>query len=67
MAEKISVKGDDIAPLYKWLVSEAAKKGFNDPVTWNFTKFLVDENGQLVTVFSAKTQPMSEEVLKYLN
>ena len=66
MAEKISVKGDDIAPLYKWLVSEAAKKGFNDPVTWNFTKFLVDEKGQLVTVFGAKTQPMSEEVLKYL-
>ena len=67
MAEKISVKGDDIAPLYKWLVSEAAKKGFNDPVTWNFTKFLVDEKGQLVTVFSAKTQPMSDDVLKYLN
>ena len=67
MAEKISVKGDDIAPLYKWLVSEAAKKGFNDPITWNFTKFLVDEKGQLVTVFNAKTQPMSDEVLKYLN
>jgi len=67
MAEKISVKGDDIAPLYKWLVSEAAKKGFNDPITWNFTKFLLDEKGQLVTVFNAKTQPMSDEVLKYLN
>jgi|SRR5688572_4846374 len=67
MAEKISVKGDDTAPLYRWLVDEAAKKGIKDPVTWNFTKFLVDENGQLVTVFSAKTQPMSEEVLKYLN
>jgi glutathione peroxidase len=67
MAEKISVKGDDTAPLYKWLVDEAAKKGIKDPVTWNFTKFLVDENGQFVTVFSAKTQPMSEEVLKYLN
>jgi len=67
MAEKISVKGEDIAPLYKWLVSEAAKKGFNDPVTWNFTKFLLDEKGQLVTVFNAKTQPMSDEVLEYLN
>ena len=67
MAEKISVEGEDIAPLYKWLVSEAAKKGFNDPVTWNFTKFLLDEKGQLVTVFNAKTQPMSDEVLKYLN
>ena len=67
MADKVSVKGDDIAPIFKWLVDEAAKKGINDPITWNFTKFLVDEKGQLVTVFSPKTTPMSEEVLKYLN
>lgn len=67
MGDKVSVKGDDIAPLFKWLVDEAAKKGINDPITWNFTKFLVDEKGQLITVFSPKTKPMSEEVLKYLN
>lgn len=67
MADKVSVKGDDIAPIFKWLVDEAAKKGINDPITWNFTKFLVDEKGNLVTVFSPKTAPMSEEVLKYLN
>lgn len=67
MADKVSVKGDDIAPLFKWLVDEAAKKGINDPITWNFTKFLVDEKGNLVTVFPPKTTPTSEEVLKYLN
>jgi glutathione peroxidase len=67
MADKVSVKGDDIAPIFKWLVDEAAKKGINDPITWNFTKFLVDEKGNLVTVFSPRTTPMSEEVLKYLN
>lgn len=67
MGDKVSVKGDDIAPLFKWLVDEAAKKGIKDPITWNFTKFLVDEKGDLVTVFSPKTTPMSEEVLKYLN
>lgn len=67
MGDKVSVKGDDIAPLFKWLVDEAAKKGINDPITWNFTKFLVDEKGKLITVFSPKTKPMSEEVLKYLN
>lgn len=67
MADKVSVKGDDIAPLFKWLVDEAAKKGINDPITWNFTKFLVDEKGNLVTVFPPKTTPMSEEVLKYMN
>lgn len=67
MAEKISVKGDDIHPLYKYLVDEAAKKGFEDPVKWNFTKFLVNENGELITVIHNKVNPMSDDVLKYLN
>ena len=67
MAEKISVKGDDIAPLYKYLEDEAAKKGLADPVKWNFGKFLLDEQGNLIATFSPKTQPMSEEILKYLN
>ena len=67
MAAKISVKGEDMSPLYKYLVNEAQKKGFADPVKWNFTKFLIDEEGKLVTVFSHKTKPLSEDVLKYLN
>jgi len=67
MAEKVSVKGDDIAPIFKYLVDEAARKGIKDPISWNFTKFLLDEKGELVTVFSPKTKPLSEEVLKYLN
>ena len=67
MAEKISVKGDDIHPLYKYLTEEAAKKGFADPVKWNFTKFLVNEKGELITVIHNKVNPMSEDVLKYLN
>jgi len=67
MAEKISVKGDDIHPLYKYLTEEAKKMGIEDPVKWNFTKFLIDENGKLITVIHNKVQPMSEEVTKYLN
>ena len=67
MAEKVSVKGDDIAPIYKYLLAEAKKKGFEDPIKWNFTKFLLDEKGALITVIHNKTKPMSEEVLKYLN
>jgi len=83
MAEKVSVRGDDIDPLFKWLVeqsNELAKKVptdnskdivwrkfLQDPVVWNFTKFLVDENGNLIAVFHNKVNPMSDEVLKYLN
>ena len=67
MADKVSVKGDDIAPIYKYLEEEAAKKGLADPVKWNFGKFLIDEKGTLIATFSPKTLPMSEEILKHLN
>lgn len=67
MAEKVSVKGDDIHPLFKYLVAEAGKMGIEDPIKWNFTKFLVDEKGKLVAVFPSKVKPTSEEVTKYLN
>jgi glutathione peroxidase len=66
MAEKVSVKGDDIAPIYQYLTEEAVKKGIENPVKWNFTKFLLNEKGELITVIHHKTKPMSEEVLKYL-
>lgn len=67
MADKISVKGDDTHALYKYLKEQAAAKGFTDPVSWNFGKFLVNEKGELIATFSPRTQPMSEEILKYLN
>ena len=67
MADKVSVKGEDTAPIFKYLVAEAEKMGIKDPVKWNFTKFLLDEKGNLITVIHNKTKPMSEEVLKYLN
>ncbi len=67
MAEKISVKGDDTHALYKYLKEQATAKGFADPVTWNFGKFLINEKGELIATFSPRTTPMSEEILKYLN
>lgn len=68
MAAKVSVKGDDAAPLFKYLTEEAKKMGTPDPVVkWNFTKFLIDENGKLVKVFPSKVSPMSEEITIHLN
>jgi len=54
MAAKVSVKGDDMAPIYKYMVALAEKNGFTDPIKWNFTKFLFDENGKFLTVFFNK-------------
>lgn len=67
MADKVSVKGEDIHPLFKYLVGEASKMGIEDPIKWNFTKFLIDEKGKLVNVFGSKVKPMSEDITKYLN
>lgn len=67
MAAKVSVKGNDIAPVFKYLTNEAKKLGFDDPIKWNFTKFLLDEHGKLITVIHNRVNPMSEDVLKYLN
>lgn len=68
MAEKSDVVGDNISPLFKYLTDEAHKLGVADPVVkWNFTKFLVDENGKLLAVFPSKVKPMDDQITKYLN
>ena len=68
MAGKVDVVGDKIHPLFKYLTDEAMKMGVQQPVIkWNFTKFLLDENGKLIAVFPSKVTPMSEELTKYLN
>lgn len=60
MHEKIDVNGEDAHPLYDYLKS--SKKGLlTDNIKWNFTKFLVDKNGQVVERFSPKTRPESIE------
>lgn len=66
MAAKVSVKGDDIHPLFQWLNDEAKKLGKEDPIKWNFTKFLLDENGKLIDVFPSKIKPMDNEITKFL-
>ena len=67
MAEKISVKGEDIHPLFKWLTSKQDNGVMDAEIKWNFTKFLIDKNGKLVAVFPSAVTPMSEEITKYLN
>ena len=66
MAEKISVKGNDTHPLYQFLKEQAEKKGFDNPVTWNFGKFLLDEKGELIATFSPRTDPMSSDITNWL-
>jgi glutathione peroxidase len=66
MMAKISVKGSDIHPLYKWLTSKSLNGSFDIPVKWNFQKFLIDENGKLVNVLMSKDSPFDERITGWL-
>lgn len=57
---KTSVKGADINPLYQYLTT---KSGFNGPIKWNFNKFLVDVNGNVVDRYDSPVDPMSPQVI----
>jgi glutathione peroxidase len=67
LMEKISVKGDDMHPLYKWLTSKSLNGVMDSEVKWNFQKYLIDENGKLVDVMYSKEKPESEKSLKWLS
>lgn len=62
MAAKISVKGDDMAPIYQWLTQKKYNGYEDSEIKWNFQKYLINEKGQLVAVFDPKVQPESEEI-----
>lgn len=66
MAAKVSVKGGDIAPIYKWLTSKSENGVMDADIKWNFTKFLLDEHGVLLAVFDSEVKPMSEAIVSYL-
>lgn len=66
MMSKISVKGDDMAPLYKWLTDKIENGVSDATVKWNFNKFLIDEKGNWVAWKPSKITPMSEEITKWI-
>jgi glutathione peroxidase len=66
MAAKVSVKGSDTAPIFQYLTEKDLNGVKNTTILWNFTKFLVDENGKLIDSFVSTTKPTDEAITKYL-
>ena len=63
MFSKISVKGDDIHPLYKFLTNEDKQGDKGGEIRWNFDKFLVGRDGKVIGRFHPKTTPDAEDVV----
>lgn len=66
MMSKISVKGKDIAPIYSWLTTKTENGVMDAKVTWNFQKFMIDENGHLVGVVDPETAPDCEKIVNWI-
>ena len=67
MMSKISVKGEDMHPLYTFL-TQKAKNGFKDSeVTWNFQKYLIDEQGHVVDVIAPRTLPTDGAIVNWIS
>lgn len=66
MMEKISVKGKNIAPLYKWLTMKNENGKADAKVTWNFQKFMIGENGEWIGSVPPKTSPLTDEISNWI-
>lgn len=67
MMAKISVKGDDQHELYAWMTRKEQNGVGDYEVVWNFHKFLIDENGNLVRDVHPQTAPIAEEIIDWIN
>ena len=66
MMEKISVKEENMAPIYRFLTQKKHNGYADSMVEWNFQKYLINEKGMLEKVISPKTQPDDAEIIKWL-
>jgi glutathione peroxidase len=66
MMSKISVKGNDMDPLYKFLTTKSLNKLEDNEVKWNFQKYLIDEKGNLVKVINPSTSPTDKDIIKWI-
>jgi glutathione peroxidase len=66
LTEKLDVKGDNQHPLYSWLTQKDLNGVKNSTVKWNFQKYLVDENGQLVDYFNSAIGPLNSKITELI-
>lgn len=67
MMEKISIKGENPHPIYKWLTSSEENGVLDAKVTWNFQKFMVDEQGEVVDFLAPVKSVKNKRIMDWLN
>ena len=67
LMSKIVTKGADQSPVYAWLTQKKLNGKLDSEVKWNFQKYLIDEEGNLVTMYPSAQEPMSDPILNWLD
>ncbi|MGJ5640919.1 glutathione peroxidase [Formosa sp. S-31] len=66
MSEKLKVKGEEQHPLYAWLTKKECNGSKNSTVRWNFQKYLINPEGQIIDYYYSITKPLSIKITKHL-
>lgn len=66
MMEKISIKGGNVHPIYNWLTNSKENGTLDAKVTWNFQKFLINENGEVVDFVHPINSPVNKKIIEWL-
>jgi glutathione peroxidase len=66
LADKIDVKGENTAAIYQWLTQKSKNGVVDATISWNFNKFLLDENGKMIAYYPSNVKPDSEAILSHL-
>jgi glutathione peroxidase len=64
--EKVKIKGDSIHPVYRWLTSSGENGVLDAKVTWNYQKFMIDENGEVVDALAPIISPKCNRIVEWL-
>ncbi len=67
LMSKIATKGADQSPVYAWLTHKAENGKLDSEVKWNFQKYLIDEDGNFVTMYPSAQEPLSDPILNWLD
>ena len=67
LTTRVDVKGDNATPVFKYLCHKDENGVLDATISWNFNKFIIDENGRVLQHFDSKVTPDSPELLKYIN
>ena len=66
MMSKISVTGNDMAPIYKWLTQKDQNRVMDSKISWNFQKYMIDEEGRLVDFVNPKIKPDDPKIINWI-